>query len=533
MKKQLKLVILSFTFALGLSGCFGGGVESLVPEEWYVLPESGRTPAPTDPAKVARLGGIVEQVFSSHREALESAIPAASEGESRPWKLEAYVTDLAITAEGTLGTLLMDGSAAVRAVWRRRGADGREHATERLGGKSPLVIQGSPDPKRMARELETVIRAAVATGRIRDERFLRENVLAAGEDFRQLIGQVSKIRTGSTAWKLAGLRMAIGIEASGELTPEVTGGVELSFRMDWDYVPSREPIRPSLVLPRNALLAAPGIQPRMAELVRAIASDLGALTALERDENPVREAGFEAETVIVSFGVTVEGEVGVAETATSAMASLVFEKSEEEERAPASASLLAAGVRGLNVIRPAGTSGADEAVRVDRERFRSGMRKALAIGGFFARHSRAGENEQWAVEGLITEFELSVTGEVGLTTVSGSAAVEIEFARSETAVSAVSAPQWREPAAPARAAASIRNDGLAPFFASEIGKLEIALASEIGNGDRQVPVSDWYARYFFLGVAPSVSFGLDDVIQLTITPQIELVWEKAPLIEIH
>jgi hypothetical protein len=77
----------------------------------------------------------------------------------------------------------------------------------------------------------------------------------------------------------------------------------------------------------------------------------------------------------------------------------------------------------MNLISDAGPQ---NVIPIDRQAFRRGLRKALRIGRFFARHADKARGK-WKIHELRTAFDLSFGGKTGVVTVGGVAATEISF----------------------------------------------------------------------------------------------------------
>lgn len=70
---------------------------------------------------------------------------------------------------------------------------------------------------------------------------------------------------------------------------------------------------------------------------------------------------------------------------------------------------------------------------------------------------------------------------------------------------------------------------LSHFFKQELsseGGAVCELRSSEEEGEE--PSSDWELRRVFLNIKPYATFGIDGVVDLTVAPEIELVWEKSP-----
>jgi hypothetical protein len=436
-----------------LTGCHSA--ERLVPEDWYRLPENGGSGGtlgvPSD-----RFGGSVEKLFEAYSTALEplegssaASVPARTPVDWVPWRLAGLSTDFALTVDGTFGALLAEGVASVTATWLKDDDLGASSAlASERGRKSNLVIRGTATPDQVARELEPTIRAALSTGRFRDEGALRRNVLAAASDFRAVAGQLSSLKALGSSFAPTAFRLEIGVNGDGQITPVLAVGAEINLRFDWmiqygdsgalaDEVPQSE-------LGRN-----------LETFVRAVAPDLDAAAAEARK---VESDGYAFESVRIEIGPQANGTIGIASGGVNVMGGITFGSDradcydpdgDGDCHQPPHPKLVSAESEGSIALidsnpKPehlsyASSIGAPFAAlkgplpqagvvyQISHRKFREGIRKAVRMGQFFAHHAAKARHGKWRISEIESEFDLSLSGTVGLVTVGGTGELELEF----------------------------------------------------------------------------------------------------------
>ncbi|HUP58319.1 MAG TPA: hypothetical protein VM598_12755 [Bdellovibrionota bacterium] len=404
-----------------ISGCRAPG-SALVPEEWYRLPEDGPAASATREQEVA-LGSHVDRLLGVQRAALD-ALP----GEAQGWHLEYMLTDLAISAGGTLGTLIMKGTPSVMLAWRKQ-YERKAAPGEPPVGTADLLALGDAPSDHLARELEPSIRAAVDSGKVRDEAALRRGLLSAAADFTVLARQLA--RTEASDWWVSRYRVDLAADASGNVTPATTLGAEVRFRFEWHRM-----------MRKTAKTAGDErpVDPELARFVSAMIQDLREVTISSREFS---DAGFQAYGFRVGVGFTAKGTIAIGKSSSTITGQVYFSTNARKpvpNPSPTSSPREDGALSLLDEARPERMSKAlstgvpfrEEgpgrvSYRLDRAAFRDGLRKATSIGGFFARRAARASAGKWKVYELRTALDLSFTGKLGLSEAGGVATAQVSF----------------------------------------------------------------------------------------------------------
>jgi hypothetical protein len=447
MKAQMKTTAAGIAIAAALMTSTARAAD--LPADWYRLPEdralmAAERASGASAADATRVQNGLGKTFDANSEALEKmpAAPASRAPDDRPkdwmpWHLEYFTTDLAVTAQGLLGVMTIKGTPAVQAFWRRQGVK-PPLPTESPGVR--LVALEGPGEGTPA-DAEPVIRAALASGKIRDEAAFRENVERLNSQLQALAESLDGSR--GSAWWVSGFRIDFSVEASGKIS-FVTVGADLRLRFEWKRLMRATPASPAAV----ATLRDPALAP-IASGLRTLAGTLREDLERAAEDEKLTAAGFKAYSFRVGFGVTAKGDVGVAKGSTTVIGHLQFardvkkpvvyprfaaEASDESpllviESRPEAGHLDFARKAGVEVrtLAALGASPEQAIYRVDRSRFRRGLEKAMRMGAFFAKPAQASSKRKWKVHTLKAGLDISVVGDLGFAALGGVAATDFGF----------------------------------------------------------------------------------------------------------
>jgi hypothetical protein len=432
-----------------------------LPREWYSLPEETDEQAEFVFSSGDRqLKTNILRIFSAQRKALmDSENPIMEESflaksflaknrlaKSRsadwvPWRLAAFATDLAVSIGGQVGVLAFKGTPSVSVIWRKRE---KQHRLAETGaaqeGPSPRGIfrfSETQSDSELKEQIESIYRMAKASGKIKKSKELRKEVRRAVVQFREMGAAIGATPL-SSDWYASHLRMDLEISAEGRIKWGTVGGA-IGLRLEWERVPA---------LAKGLNLIAPSKkQAGLFDLVGAIASDL---ELTQRSWQPVNPR-FEPTLLIVGLAINASGNIGIARASVTAAGIVYFSRTPEKMAQSSRAKLLAKPVaetswwliddqpkahlrakemaftreNGIESIHSMNGS----SYRIERERFRAGLRKAFQIGDYFA--ARAAESSgtrpgtksdtSWAISEIRPGFTMSIGGGLGLATLTGSA----------------------------------------------------------------------------------------------------------------
>jgi hypothetical protein len=338
--------------------------------------------------------------------ALVGAGPAA-------WRMEYFVTDLAVSLSGWIGALVTRGTPSVSIAWRRQNTSREKSASPLLAARGEsmenLAITSNATPAELESQFEPVVAAAVGSGRVKDARNFRENLLQTALEFQQLGRALERTQKG--AWWPARLRMDVMADVSGRVGPNLVIGGDLRLRFEWFRIERKTPQAGTTPPP-----APEPLSPLATSLIafsNAVSGDLAVLA-----EAPEGPKGFAAHTYRVALAVTHKSSIGIATSKNSLFAHLFFA---HDVKKPAVNPPVLVDEKDLLVVD------GSTVAKIDHRRFRKGLKKSMKMAKFFTRIAGRAKAGRWKIYEIRTGIDLNLAGKSGLSPVTGLASSELFF----------------------------------------------------------------------------------------------------------
>lgn len=487
--KTFKLKVSSMMIALlFISACSQEHHKSqphAVPQSWYNSDEKAlQNPPPADNTEEnfennQELNQNIDNILTSSSVALEEgdaeartfmtehspflspldSKPSSNNSKPKdwvPWRAEYFMTDLSLTGSGFIGLLAFKGTSTVRAYWRKQGPKA-EHDTqnveanltqEEAANLEPVVLVNDlSTPEDMVKQLEPAVKAAIATGKIKDTPVLRKNLLKTAQEFQAIATNIPN-STEELPWWVSRFRLDFTVDAAGRVEPVGLVGGEVRFRFEWHrikrIVPGNKKMKVLLSEREQKLRQS------LLEFITATAYDIN-----NAFENHTRH-GFRAHQIRMGLGISVKGNIGLVKGSAGVVGQIYFtraverpklypikEKSMMLTQANTAPLLVIERNPSLNTLKLAAKSkimvetfntdndesnGFEEALfRLDREKFRKGLKKAAKIGNFFAKRASEAKVKSWKIYELRTAFDASISGGLDLVTLVGSATAQVSM----------------------------------------------------------------------------------------------------------
>lgn len=444
-------LILAFYVAVSAISC--GSHEAAaptLPDSWHKLPEDGGGERASREEPSPDFDSRVVASFRAHSEALSglSELPAPEavplEGAPKnwtPWHLDGMSASFTVSTGGIFGALMGAGAATVKGVWEKKLDEGRRPASRR---KTPTVRFTSRTTKEdVAKLMEPIVRAAVATKSVENKELLRRNLNRKGGQFLALARALSRVKS-RRAWEVDAFGLQLSFSASGQVSAAVGVGGTFSVYLEW----SREGEELQAGAPRVAAIDDAVIYRKMGEFTDLMAS---MIPDFHGDSGPIRRLGFDFNEFQVGIAVTVGGDIGIAQVQGGISGKMKFkrndawfddrtERSEPAETTP----LLLIGpppsaehrtfiaAHDIKVSAVDGLWASDEPAMVyelSRQRFREGMKKAVSMATYFAGKARSADTSAWRIAYVETEFDASISGDIVVVNVFGQGQMVLGFSR--------------------------------------------------------------------------------------------------------
>lgn len=443
--------------------------ENQLPKDWVMSPED-QTHANFEAQSLFTdireklLSGVLGRIFNANLQVVDSIPeqkPMAWPGSRReplrdeaPWHLEAFTTELAVYASGLLGALTLKGQPAVQVYWKKQGPKPTPNPMAFKAEQDEEVLTYSLNEdvtdENLVRELEPMVKAALVSGKVKDENEFRGQVHQAAKEFRYLVSGLNT--TSNTQWWLSTFRFDLMVGASGKLLPApvLTTGGDLRLRFDWARMKKSVPTRLNSI----AKPSGPYILTNYLDKARQDLQDF--MIGMEKDLDyafakvPATE-GLKAYNFRIALGITVKGNLGAVKGSASAFGHLIFANNisapktypvpkanllamEEEVEQLAPLYIIERNTpekhiqyATANMIPYKIDDNKEAYFKVDRKAFRKGLMRAVKIGQWFAKKGAQAESRKWKMYQLKSSFDLSISGNIEVVSIGGTVAAEMSF----------------------------------------------------------------------------------------------------------
>lgn len=425
-----------------------------LPQEWYINPEDQEEhqlqPMLKLPwTKKAKMEKLVKTIYQTNRASVEGASKNKSTVTGNkdipnwtPWHLEAFTTELAVMNSGLIGVLTGKGTATVQAYWRKQEPKTtksieEKHSTmlfEENDAFDSLNAEEISNEDSFTRELEPIIKSVLSTKKVKDELAFRRNIETAAHDFMDLINSFQTET--KSKWWVSGVRLEFSVSASGKLVPAapvVSVGGDVRVRFSWKRIKQKNSI--AKLTPRQ--VKSP-LQNKIQNFVTTLTRDLD--EALDENLD-----GFKPYAFRIGLGFTASGNVGIAKSSASAIASVSFAtdvKAPVVRSKPMDAS---AAISPLLLVenKPSDRhiqfatnnaipfslekNNARAVFTIDNGKFKNGLKKAVKMASLFVKAGKSASSAKWKLYQIKTGFDLSITGDVGLAKYGGVTSAELAF----------------------------------------------------------------------------------------------------------
>ena len=450
-----KILLISCPVLLGV-GCSKESAtsnEPTLPHSWYADTDA-HDPATTevDDVPSSELTEAVQATFQAHTQSLDEVsqlstafnrvqttdAPTRHRADWTPWHLDGMIGAFAINVSGVFGALVASGEPSVQVTWQKKTVAADRPRVQARGEKNTFLFTSDMTSNDVSRMLEPAIQMAVSTHSVRNSEKLRRNVTTEAMKFLSVSRILNSI-PGLSGWQIEGYQIRLFFTAEGDLTPTTSLGGTFALMFDWE---ASAPKESSNVVPLSA---------REQQLQKNMGSFLQTVSVLipeaRAQASEIREAGFELGALELGVSFTVGGDIGIASSRATCEGRLLFKKKEDSTPTPIRANLNSSFPinDSIGVVSPGPTGpavqtlsassarseGDDFAYRIETKTFRRGIRRAIKMGSFFARHAAQADTSVWKISEIELGFDASVSGDVKMVTVGGSGLIRLGFERKE------------------------------------------------------------------------------------------------------
>ncbi|MFZ9002080.1 MAG: hypothetical protein ACO20H_12305 [Bacteriovoracaceae bacterium] len=309
------------------------------------------------------------------------------------FELTEVSTMLGVSASGSIGVLGVSGSALAEIHWSPK-------KTFKKKKKIDVHINKDTNAKELERKLHSLADHLEQSGKIKKGTKIRQELTQASKRFKQMVTHVRPLHK---SWKLEAIQANFGISASGNVN-YISFGTAVELTFEWSFNDDTSELS---AYPNGPLES----------LVWAITEDLHESM---NDTKYLRPVEWE-----VGLSIGADGEIGIASAGASVGTTLVFSPITAMNLDKVRPSLVKLENHIPLMITERNKS-VDRLIKIGRKKFKKGLKKAIKIGDYLSQKAMK-QNKKWKFSGMTTEFEIGLEGGIGVATVSGGAALKIEF----------------------------------------------------------------------------------------------------------
>lgn len=403
--------------------------QTTLPEEWIVgnIESSEWTlPTPEADEKIKSIftlqGQALERLtqVEKMRAAVFHPFHGGSGGEpgEAPWHLSNFVTEFGVTVQGVFGNLVSDGGSAVKGIWKKQKQNAKKEQDASIYSIQ-WNTQESPSD-----QLEPVIRSVLKAGLIRKEDVFRRNLDQAAGRFQKIVRILEATPPMNSDWEVSRFALILAVDASGMVSPAVSVGGELLIRLDWD----RPKIPPAF---HQKFLTTP-LTEQERNFVQVVHTLGNQMSTAQHQLDELEGHGVNLEHFHVGVSIGASGNIGLVSLGGIVDGMLYYSHPGEIETIQLQS--VRSNTLDLNsdipMIRAQNSEAPlkkEDTFLIRPEAFQKGLKRALKMGSYFARMGVASNSSEWILDEIETEFEVALSGSIGLVTVESEAHLAFEF----------------------------------------------------------------------------------------------------------
>lgn len=430
-----------------------------VPQDWFVLPEDSGAENFAGPSALTEgndnLSNSLKRIFGAQRDALSSvkapAVPMGAPSDKPkdwvPWRFAFFASDLTLSASGLIGVLGFKGSPSVTVYWMKKEGQAKEQLkeepkmslSESTKDAPSFFIDETASKTQMAKQVDAIHRTVVASGRVKNTKGLRSELTKTVNRFHEMTKVVSASPS-DVEWYPSRLRLDVQVSATGRVKWGTVGG-DVKVRLEWFRIQGPAHKTAPLVAAKFT-----NTQSGLRDLIGAVSEDLVAATAM------VPAPHFWANDFNIGLGITAKGNVGIAKGSASAFGYVYFTHVKKEKTRPGFVENAVANrfdkaswylidsnpnpaheefarKNGIEVVKEEQFVNSDVAAmyKINREHFRTGLKRAFGIGNYFSAQAAQVKANDWNIQAVKPGFAISIGGDVGLVSLTGSVSATITF----------------------------------------------------------------------------------------------------------
>ncbi len=312
--------------------------------------------------------------------------------QKRKMELTRVSTMIGVAASGSIGVLGINGAALAQIHWSPK-----ENQQVIKRKKIQVHFDEGTSLETFDQKLMDLADRLEDSGKVKKGTGLRKNLKDAAYRFRNLVKNVRPLHR---KWVIDAIMANISFNASGSVNL-INFGASVEIALVWTF---KEQEEKSLTKPLNSL----------EKVVWSISDELDHAFDESKVLTPVEWE--------IGLGIGVDATVGIASAGVGIASTVVFVPN--ENYSSDKENLHAFEAKEIPLIIPSDLKSEERVLKIAKRKFRKGIKKALRIGDHLAKKAMK-KKRKWKFSGMITDFELGLSGGIGVVTLSGGAAVRI------------------------------------------------------------------------------------------------------------
>jgi hypothetical protein len=419
-----------------------------IPPDWYQLPEDKETDELENyndkSHNLEKLSQTLENIVNANSNVLERV----EDTHSKKWNLSYIRTSIALSSTGLIGVLSLKGMSAVKLYWRPLKKPEKKKKKTVTTISDEIILNNSFGTKEIKQAIQPVLQRALASGKIKNPKKFEKNLIKASEDFHFITSDLASLDQ-SSRWWVRALLLELYVSASGSLTPVTSLGTEIRIRLRWQRIQkatANNTLSLSTPTPLNIR------KNNLTEFIYNLANDLE-----QSSEKAFEGSSFKPRYFRIGLGIGIKGNIVVVKAKTKALFHVMFTrnfkatKKKTKVKEKTSSHIWLVDEHQDKRIKYAKNkkikyqenflfnesaqltkTTKNVIYKIKRNTFRKGLEKAYRISRFFIERAEKSPGRKWELFNIETQFEISLTGSLGLTSLSGLGATRIYFYKENT-----------------------------------------------------------------------------------------------------
>lgn len=372
----------------------------------------------------------VKDLIHAQGDAYDRLITESEESHDKrlnSWYLYSIRSQLAVTSSGTIGILALKGGSAVELRWFKSNDNSRftEYESEQGADEgSDAIIRSFDKPQKIDKALQIIVERCHASGKILNKQQMLSNLRKLVQKNRSMLNGL-KIKNRSS-WYPYRYRVRIGFDAQGKVMHFLSTGADLVLRFDFELggLPDYDEDYPTDQQSAHSFR----------NLVDAVSTDMDTLLRIETPHQRWRIKNFQ---IIVGHGAS--GNIGIAKAAGLISGRVYFKRDQQFYQNFMPRTFKIKDQTPLNILDYSFSNATNttksakelqltgETTPINRKQFRSHLKKSAKISQFFIRQSEKSEQKYWKLGIIRTDFSISLSGSIGVSTISQFGELRIEY----------------------------------------------------------------------------------------------------------